>query len=127
MDCSNLLLMDIDPETGFYRGELGTFVVENNENIRKFFYDGKGVNLSFDVNKDVDDWEYSAIFDVFPYDRFKSQGFEVLDIDDEYNPSWIVKFEYFKDHDKMQERIDKLMSLIEESIEYSFEEIKGLR
>lgn len=127
MDCSNLLLMDIDPETGFYRGELGTFVVENNENIRKFFYDGKGVNLSFDVNKDVDDWEYSAIFDVFPYDRFKSQGFEVLDIDDEYNPGWIVKFEYFKDHDKMQERIDKLMSLIEESIEYSFEEIKGLR
>ena len=125
LDCNNLLLMERDPETGLYKGDLGTFVIENNQNIRKFFHDGEDVNLFFDVNKDVEDWEFSAIFDVFPYDKFEALGFEILDDEDNYNPSWIVKFKYLEDHEKMQERINELMNLIEESLEYSFKEING--
>jgi len=125
LECNNLLLIKIDPETGFYEGDLGSFAFENNENTRKFFFDGKNVNLFFDVNKNVEDWEYTAIFDVFPYDKFEDQGFKVFDIEDDYNPAWIVKFEYIEDHEKMQDRIDELTNLIEESLEYCFREIKG--
>ena len=125
MNCNNLLLIKIDPITGLYEGDLGSFVVENNENIRKFFFDSKEINLFFDVNKDVEDWEYTAIFDVFPYDKFENQGFMVFDIEDDYNPAWIVKFEYIENHEKLQDRIDKLMNLIEESLEYSFNNIMG--
>ncbi len=124
MDYNNLILMEIDKETGAYKGELGSFTIYNNENIKKFFYDGEHVNLYFDTNKDVEDWEYSAIFDIFPYDKFKDKGFIIEDIDDDYNPAWIIKFDLIEDNKKMQDRVDEVMNLIDESLEFCFFNIK---
>ena len=116
--------MELDPVTKLYKGDLGSFSLKNDEYIKKFFYDGEYVNLYFDVDKDVEDWEYSAIYDVFPYDRFEGKGFIVSDIDDEYNPSWNVKIQYISDREKMQETFNELMDLIQDSIEFTFNEIK---
>ncbi len=124
MDCSNLLLMELDIKTNLYKGDLGTYIVEDNENIKKFYYDGKFVNVYFDVNEDVEDWEYSAIFDLFPYERFENKGFYVNDVDDDYNPAWIIKFEYIDDREKMQERLDELLEIFQDSLEFTFNEIK---
>ena len=78
MDFSSLVLMEKDKETGFITKELGSFEVnEGALYVRKLFVIDNIVNLYFDTNKDVEEWEYSAIYDLFNKDIFVENGFEV--------------------------------------------------
>lgn len=92
---------------------------------RKFFVDGDTVNLYFDTNKDVSEWEYSAIYDLFNTKAFEEEGFELLEDLDEYNPTFIVKFKYDDDHNKMQEEVTKIVDLIEKEMIEVFKNIEG--
>lgn len=126
MDFSSLVLMEKDKETGFITKELGSFSVnEGALHVRKFFVDGDIVNLYFDTNKDVSEWEYSAIYDLFNAKAFEEEGFELSEDLDEYNPTFIVKFKYDDDHNKMQENVSKIVDLIEKEMIEVFKNIEG--
>lgn len=126
MDFSSLVLMEKDKETGFITKELGSFSVnEGALHVRKFFVDGDIVNLYFDTNKDVSEWEYSAIYDLFNAKAFEEEGFELSEDLDEYNPTFIVKFKYDDDHNKMQENVTKILDLIEKEMIEVFKNIEG--
>ena len=126
MDFSSLVLMEKDKETGFITKELGSFEVSDGAlYVTKFFVLNNIVNLYFDTNKDMEEWEYSAVYDLFDYESFTSQGFEVEDVLDEYNPTFLVKFNYEEDYDKTKEKIQEVVLLIEEVMEKVFKDIEG--
>ena len=126
MDFSSLVLMEKDKETGFITKELGSFQVsEGALYVKKLFVLDGVVNLYFDTNKDVEEWEYSAIYDVFNYDSFIKEEFEIEDLLDEYNPTFLIKFNYADDYEFIKERISKCVDLIEESMENAFKDIEG--
>ena len=126
MDFSSLVLMEKDKDTGFMVKELGSYEVAGGaEYIKKMFYDGNKVNIYFDTNRDVEEWEYSAIFDLFNEDNFIEQQYNIEQIDDEYNPTWLVKFDYHEEHSTMLSKLNSLCSLINTNIEKVFDDIKG--
>ena len=126
MDFSSLVLMEKDKETGFMTKELGSFEVnEGALYVRKLYVLDDKVYLYFDTNKDVEEWEYSAIYDLFNEDIFKNQGFEIEEDDDEYNPTFILKFPYINDHNEMKDYITKSVNLISSEMEETFNKIKG--
>ena len=126
MDFSSLVLMEKDKDTGFITKELGSFQVsEGALFVKKLFVINGEVNLIFDTNKDVQEWEYSAIYDLFNYEAFVKEEFEIEDVLDEYNPTFLVKFSYVEDYEFMKERIDKCVNLIEDSMEEAFKNIEG--
>ena len=126
MDFSSLVLMEKDKDTGFITKELGSFQVsEGALYVKKLFVLDGIVNLYFDTNKDVEEWEYSAIYDVFNYDSFIKEEFEIEDLLDEYNPTFLIKFNYADDYEFIKERISKCVELIEESMENAFKDIEG--
>ncbi|MDZ4906994.1 MULTISPECIES: DUF6762 family protein, partial [Clostridium] len=126
MDFSSLVLMEKDKKTGFITKELGSFQVsEGALYVKKLFVLDGIVNLYFDTNKDVEEWEYSAIYDVFNYDSFIKEEFEIEDLLDEYNPTFLIKFNYVDDYELIKERISKCVDLIEESMENAFKDIEG--
>ncbi|WP_097032666.1 DUF6762 family protein [Clostridium tertium] len=126
MDFSSLVLMEKDKDTGFITKELGSFQVsEGALYVKKLFVVNEVVNLYFDTNKDVEEWEYSAIYDVFNYDAFIKEEFEIEDVLDEYNPTFLIKFEYVDDYEVMKERITRCVELIEDSMENAFKDIVG--
>ena len=126
MDFSSLVLMEKDKETGFMTKELGSFEVnEGALYVRKLYVLDDKVYLYFDTNKDVEEWEYSAIYDLFNEDIFKNQGFEIEEDDDEYNPTFILKFPYIDDHNEMKDYITKAVNLISSEMEETFNKIKG--
>lgn len=126
MDFSSLVLMEKDSETGFITKELGSFQVsEGAEYVKKFFVLNGNVNLYFDTNKDVEEWEYSAIYDLFNYEIFKENDFEIEDVLDEYNPTFLIKFNYVEDYNIMKEKIEKALGLIDLTMEKVFNDIKG--
>lgn len=126
MEFSSLVLMERDKETKHLIKELGSFQVGDGARyVTKFYYDGDIVNMHFDTMKDVEEWEYSAIFDLFNTETFVENGFEIEEDVEEYNPAWVVKFQYIEDHEEMEEKISAACSLIEEEIEKVFENIIG--
>lgn len=126
MDFSSLVLMEKDKETGFITKELGSFEVnEGALFVRKLYEQDNVVYLYFDTNKDVEEWEYSAIYDLFNVDSFKDAGYEIEEVDDEYNPTYVLKMDYKEEHNEMKKLIDNAVNLIEEEMENVFEAIKG--
>lgn len=126
MDFSSLVLMEKDKETGFIKKELGSYSVDESALfVKKFFLEGEEVNLYFDTNKDVEEWEYSAIYDLFNKDIFEEKGYKVEEDLDEYNPTFILKFAYVDDHNKMQDKVNEMLSLISSEMEAVFNNIKG--
>ena len=126
MDFSSLVLVEKDKDPGFMTKDLGTIQAsEGALYVKKLFVVNEVVNLYFDTNKDVEEWEYSAIYDVFNYDAFIKEEFEIEDVLDEYNPTFLIKFEYVDDYEVMKERITRCVELIEDSMENAFKDIVG--
>ena len=126
MDFSSLVLMEKDKETGFITKELGSFEVnEGALYVKTLFVLDNEVNLYFDTNKDVEEWEYSAIYDLFNIKRFEEEGFIIEEELDEYNPTFILKFPYKEEHLEMKDVLDKAVELINEEMEKVFLAIEG--
>ena len=126
MDFSSLVLMEKDKETGFIKKELVSFEVDEKAiHVKKLYVIDNEVNLYFDTGRDVEEWEYSAIYDLFNEEIFNESGFVIEEDLDEYNPTFILKFNYKEDHDEMKEILDKAIEIIYEEMEKVFEAIKG--
>ena len=126
MDFSSLVLMEKDKETGFIKEELGSFEVnEDGLYVRKLYVLDGTVYMHFDTNKNVEEWEYSAIYDLFNSDAFVDAGFAIEEDLDEYNPTYIAEFDYEDDYEKMKEKIQQCISIIASEMEAVFEAIKG--
>ena len=126
MDFSSLVLMEKDKETGFIKKELGSFEVnEGALFVKKLYVLDEIVNMYFDTNKNVEEWEYSAIYDLFNSNAFIENGYEIDEDDDEYNPTYIIRFKYEDDYDLMKKKIQEIVSIIDKEMNTVFEAIKG--
>ncbi|MBE6071710.1 MAG: hypothetical protein E7208_07100 [Clostridium butyricum] len=126
MDFSSLVLMEKDKETGFVKKELGSFeVTEGALYVKKLYMLDDIVYMYFDTDKDVEEWEYSAIYDLFNEEAFKEKGYEIDEDLEEYNPTYVIKFKYVDDYALMKEKIQECVSLIENEMNNVFEAIKG--
>ena len=127
MDFSSLVLMEKDKETGFIKEEIGSFEVnEGALFVKKFYMLEDIVYMFFDTNKNVEEWEYSAIYDLFNVEAFKEKGYEIEEDLDEYNPTYIIKFKYEEDYELMKEKIQGCVSLIQKEMDAVFEAIQGI-
>ncbi|MCE5220807.1 MAG: hypothetical protein LLF98_05930 [Clostridium sp.] len=126
MDFSSLVLIEKDKETGFIKKELGSFEVnEGALFVKKLYVLDEIVYMYFDTNKNVEEWEYSAIYDLFNIEVFTERGYEIEEDLDEYNPAYIIKFKYENDYDLMKKKIQEVVSIIDNEMNLVFESIKG--
>ncbi|MCJ7690344.1 MAG: hypothetical protein MUO60_13630, partial [Clostridiaceae bacterium] len=106
MQFSSLVLMEIDKETNQFIREIGSYETsEGAEFVTKLNYSGELINLVFDTHTDVEEWQFTAIFDCFNEEKFRSKGYIIEAIDDEFNPTWVVKFKYSEEHMVVREAI----------------------
>ena len=126
MDFSSLVLMEKDKETGFIKKELGSFEVnEGALFVKKLYVLDEVVYMHFETNKNVEEWEYSAIYDLFNSEAFTESGYDIEEDLDEYNPAYIIKFKYEDDYDLMKKKIQEVVSIIEKEMNLVFEAIQG--
>ena len=126
MDFSSLVLMEKDKETGFIKKELGSFEVnEGALFVKKLYVLDEIVYMHFDTNKNVEEWEYSAIYDLFNSESFTESGYEIEEDLDEYNPAYIIKFKYEDDYDLIKKKIQEVVSIIEKEMDLVFKAIQG--
>ncbi len=125
MQFSSLVLMEIDKETKQFVKELGSYEAsEGAEFVTKLFYSGELINLVFDTHEDVEEWQFTAIYDYFNEEVFRSKGYSIEAIDDEYNPTWVVKFKFSSEHMEVREAIIEVCELIKQELKEVYEKIK---
>ena len=126
MDFSSLVIMEKDRETGYIKKELGSFeVTEGAVYVTKLYEIDGVVYLYFDTDRDVEEWEYSAIYDLFNTEVFEEAGFKISEDDEEYNPTFILEMPYKEEHAEMKELLDKAVELIEQEMHNVFDDIEG--
>lgn len=126
MDFSSLVIMEKDKEIGAIKGELGSYSVGDGTNyVKKLYCIDEDVSLFFDTDKDVEEWEFSAIYDLFNVEALTSLGYIVEEFDEEYNPTWVVKFKFDDEHEEMRAVLNEVCSIINEQMNKVFEDIKG--
>jgi hypothetical protein len=126
MQFSSLVLMERDKETNQFVCELGSYETsEGAEYVTKLYYDGELINLFFDTHEDVEEWQFTAIYDYFNEDIFRSKGYSIEAVDEEYNPTWVVKFEYNTEHMVVREALIEICELIKQEFKEVFKNIEG--
>ncbi|WP_286905428.1 DUF6762 family protein [Clostridium sp. UBA1652] len=125
MDFSALVLMEKDKDTGHLMKEIGSYAVnEGAVYVNKLYVIDGEVNLYFQVNKDVEDWEYSAVYDLFDVEAFETLGYDIEEVDDEFNPTWMISFPFDEEHEEVRAILNELCTLIKDNIEKVFENIQ---
>ena len=109
MDETLIVIMEKNKETGFLEKELGSYAVS--DELQVYLYntyaesDESGsftVFMKLTCPSEVEDWEYSAIFDYYDTETFSPFVSSIIEDDDNYNPTWIVSFDFSEDISVME-------------------------
>lgn len=123
-----IMIMKKDDE-GFLAKEIGSYDIEENhefissiylkeENSKEIIY----MNLS--TKEDVKDWEFSAIYDYYEEEVLLKEVLEVEAIEDGFNPSWQVKFEFVNSQEGMEKKINDILNLHKKELDEVYDAIK---
>lgn len=126
VDFSSLVLMERDADSKLFTKELGSYEVsEGAKFITKMYCENNIVNIFFETDRDVEEWEFSAIFGLFEADAFTEKGYDIENIEDEYNPSWVIKFKYDSQHEVTEEKVQEVCDLIYDKMKKVYTDIEG--
>lgn len=108
-----LMLMEKDRETGLLSREIGSYTITEHGNLVSGIYlmheDQRDmVYLRLTTDRDVEDWEYSAIFDYYDTDAMKEMVLSIEELDD-YNPVWEVSFPWGDSQEAMENLLAKIL------------------
>ena len=123
------VIMLKNKETGFLEKELGSLNInKNDEYIVNLFVlkedDGEKLHLRISTDRDVEDWEYGAIFDNYNYDSYGDNVIEIDEIDNDYNPVWEIVIDYDDNLSVVEERVAEILDIHSNELKRVYEEIK---
>lgn len=112
-----IVIMQKDKKTGLFEKELQTLNIYKYDqfilNIHAIENDNNKIflNLKLTTDKDVLDWEYNAIYDYYDMDIFKKLGYEIVECNEEYNPTWEISFEYIDDNQQITNIVNNILEI----------------
>lgn len=125
-----LVLMQKDKETGFVLDTINSYTIyEGMGLVTKVFAEEVETEIMVNLyltTKDVEDWEFEALFDYYDTGIYKGLVVGVEEIDDDYNPTWLLKFKYNENRQEMEAYINQIIGLHIEELERAIEEIKDV-
>ena len=130
MEESVLVIMLRDPETGFLDKELGSYDVGEDDALIYNTYaretpEGVEVCLKLTVDREVEDWEFSAIYDYYDDAPLREAVTSFAEVEDAYNPTWEVTLPYLENTTAMEEALKKVLRLHKRELASVYEAIAG--
>lgn len=128
MEETIIVIMLKDKNTGFLEKELLSLdLTENVEYIVNIFAideeEGRKLHIKLSTERDVADWEYSAIYDYYDTDCFSGVA-DIKEADDDYNPVWEIVIDYTDEAEILEAKVAEILSTHRQEIEDVFETIK---
>lgn len=123
------VIMLKDKKTGFLEKELGSLsLTENDRYIVNMFVmeqdEGEKLYIRLSTGRDVEDWEYSAIYDYYDPQALEQAGVTVEEAEDDYNPVWQVSIDFVSDLAQVEDRVKEILAVHHKEMQDVFETIK---
>ena len=64
------------------------------------------------------------MYDIFDVEAFETLGYDIEEVDDEFNPTWMISFPFDEEHEEVRAILNELCTLIKDNIEKVFENIQ---
>ncbi|CDF58726.1 DUF6762 family protein [Thermobrachium celere] len=123
LDAKALVLMK--RENGVLQEELGSYEIDEGINlVYKAYVEEDKVYLYLTTKDDVSDEEFTQIYDMYDLDKLTQMGYEVEEVDDEYNPMWCVILDFIDDHEEMEARLNEVISYHNSEINRIYSELR---
>lgn len=131
MEETLIVVMLREKNSGFYFKEIGAYNINEHEellvNINADEIDNEIiVNMRVTIDKEVEDWEFNAIYDYYDTETVKSvhSVISMEEIDDSFDPTWEIKL-HFDDNDEVVEKtINDILDKHHSELLSVYEEIK---
>lgn len=133
MENSNVVIIMLkDAKTGQLEKELGVYSIDAEQtNIFSIVAikddDNIEINLFLTLDKEIEDWEYDAIFDYYDTDIFDKSEVLIEEEDGHLNPVWKFIFKYRDDIRYVENYISKIINLHEKELVSVYEAIADKR
>ena len=123
LDAKGLVLMQ--RENGILTDELGSYEIESGlEFVYKAYVELDTVKLFLTTDRDVEDEEYNEIYDNYNLEGLEKLGFEVEEIEDEYNPVWCIKFRFEEEYSTVESSLKDAISFHVNELKRIYSELK---
>ena len=102
MEDTVIVIMLKDAETGFLEKELGAYTLPENSGLIFNIYaenEGKEVVLRLTCDKELQDWEYDAVYDYYDTETVGALVDVIEEEDGHYDPVWMVRFPFAEEQD----------------------------
>lgn len=124
-----VVIMLKDKETGFLDKELASLSISKDEELIVNLFveendENKELHFKISTERDVQDWEYSAIFDYYDTDVFVDKIKSITEVEDYYNPTWELIFDYSDNILEMEEKVIEILNIHKKELEDVYNTIK---
>ena len=125
MEDTVIVIMMKDAETGFLEKELGAYTLpENSGLIFNIYAEGEIVVLRLTCDKELQDWEYDAVYDYYDTETVGTLVDMIEEEDGHYDPVWVVRFPFAEEQDAMEEKLTAILEKHQEELLSVYEAIK---
>lgn len=116
MEDTVIVIMLKNKETGFLEKELGSYSLTQDVSTVYNIYaeesgEGKKVILRLSCDKEIEDWEYDAIFDYYDSEPLTAMVESAREEDGHYNPVWVVQFPFSDAYGEMENKISHILEI----------------
>ena len=130
MEETVIVIMLKDRATGFLEKELGSYTVAFENLIYNIFAleseQGTNVHMRLTTERDLADWEFSAVFDYYDAESLEPLCVSVTEDESGYNPIWEVVFPFSESQEGMEELLSSVLKLHKSELDSVYEAIKDL-
>ena len=126
-----MIIMKKDGETGFLDKEVGSYMIKEHGDYIDSIYvieeDGKNIaHMRITTDFDVQDWQYSAIYDYYDEDKVKAleDVLSIEAIEEEFNPLWEIRFVLPEIEEAAEEMMVRILTSHKNELDEVLEEIK---
>lgn len=133
MENSNVVIIMLkDSKTGQLEKELGVYSVDAEQvnifSVSALKDDGNiTINICLTLDKEIEDWEYDAIFDYYDDTIFKKIDVLVKEEDGHLNPVWEFSFSYEDDIRYVENKLVEVINLHNKELVSVYEAIRDKR
>lgn len=123
-----IVIMQKNKESGFLEKELASLNISENEELIVNLYaiedEMLKLHIRITTDRDVEDWEYSAIYDYYDMDIFGDKIEAISEIEDSYNPEWELILDYPEDLIELEDKIVEILKIHRAELSSVYEAIK---
>lgn len=121
-----IVIMEKNLKTGFLEREIaGLSLSENQKYIVNIYAAGDSLCIKLSDDRELEDWEFEAVYDYFDTEVFSSRITEISEEEDTYNPTWKIELPFDENNTEgLEERVEEILDIFKKELSSVYEVIK---